>query len=602
MVEDACQLNTRQILAMTDSLDLSAIICAALTAEYGEATAAQIGIFDQFDRADSNLPAAQRKFTRLLANTLTKAREQGKASSARILLVGAQLGFLAEELVAQGFHPELKTNLFPAHQDTAPSGNTGGRNFDCVLFAGTYAYLEQLAIFNRCRELLVPGGELHLFGEYLADDSKIEHSSLANLGSLRQFSARLGFQCQAETDLSASALHSVALFLPLLDRHAAAVCAALSLDAGMLQQARDVLHKMWHELNTGRRVYHLLRWTLSDVSATVKEADQPDEYTQAEFGDIHSFPVAEISQLFEKSFEKSFDTALWNWKYQAGDGKCVVARTSRGGEIVAHYGGAPRNILYFGQPAKAIQVCDVMVLPEKRRQYGKSSLFFKVAATFLEREIGNTVNHLLGFGFPNQSAMNIATRLGLYEKTDDFVEIAFPQATASQTESHHVEFDAADALQLREIERLWAAMAKGFKGGIVGVRDAAYIKYRYADHPGAAKGQYRGLLLHSGDSGELLAFVVLKQHGASQLLMDIVCPTENFPAAISAINQLVRVNYPGHSLLLWLTRGWLGSLPLEGAIVKELNIEIPCNSWNPGPAAADLYGKWWLTAGDMDFM
>ena len=591
---------------MTNPPYLSAIICAALAAEYGEATAAQIGIFDQFDRADSDLPSAQKKFTRLLACSLTSAltskTAQDNASSARILLAGTQLGFVAEELVALGFHPELKTNLFPEQQDTAQSSNSGGRNFDCVLFAGTYAYLEQLAIFNRCRELLVPGGQLHLFGEYLADDSKIEHSSLTNLSSLRQLSARLGFQRKAETDLSASALHSVALVLPLLNKHAAAVCAALSLDAGMLQQARNVLHKMSLELQTGRRVYQLRQWTLADISTTVKEADQSGEYTQAEFGDIHSFPVDEISQLFEKSFEKSFDTALWNWKYQSGDGKCVVARISRGDEIVAHYGGAPRNILYFGQTAKAIQVCDVMVLPEKRRQYGKSSLFFKVAATFLEREIGNTVNHLLGFGFPNQSTMNIATRLGLYEKTDDFVQIAFSQATASQAEPHFVEFDAADALQLQEIDRLWAAMVKGFTGGIVGIRDAAYIKYRYADHPGAAKGQYRGLLLHFGVSGEVLAFVVLKQHGDSQLLLDLICATENFPAAISAVNQLVRVNYPGHSLLLWLTRGWLGSLPLEGAIVKELNIEIPCNSWNPGPAAADLYGKWWLTAGDMDFM
>jgi hypothetical protein len=32
-----------------------------------------------------------------------------------------------------------------------------------------------------------------------------------------------------------------------------------------------------------------------------------------------------------------------------------------------------------------------------------------------------------------------------------------------------------------------------------------------------------------------------------------------------------------------------------------LGIEIPCNSWNPGPPAELLYGKWWLTAGDMDF-
>ncbi|GIT64349.1 MAG: hypothetical protein Ct9H300mP22_7490 [Gammaproteobacteria bacterium] len=58
--------------------------------------------------------------------------------------------------------------------------------------------------------------------------------------------------------------------------------------------------------------------------------------------------------------------------------------------------GIPRHIQYFGEPNTAIQPSDVMVLLDVRRHYGKSSFFFKTAATFLEREIGNTVNHLFG--------------------------------------------------------------------------------------------------------------------------------------------------------------------------------------------------------------
>jgi hypothetical protein len=72
-------------------------------------------------------------------------------------------------------------------------------------------------------------------------------------------------------------------------------------------------------------------------------------------------------------------------------------------------GCAPRKIQYFGESSVAIQVCDVMVLPQVQLFYCRGSLFFKTAATFLEREIGNTVSHLLG----------------LYEKTEDLIELVY---------------------------------------------------------------------------------------------------------------------------------------------------------------------------------
>lgn len=574
---------------MRNATDCTAIICATLEAEYGAQAVAQIGIFDQADHELSHLPAAQQQFTEMLAKSIAAT----SAIGARILLVGTALEPVARELAARAFTPVLITDLF------APDA---AARFDCVVVAGSYSYLDQLAIFSRCRELLVQGGSLFIFGEYLADDSLIEHSWLANLSSQRQLSARLGFQSAKVRDLSADALQSVTHFLPLLDKHTETVCAALSLNSVAWEQARAEFAKMRDELGSGRRVYQLQQWLFPKLIGDEQIENRLGEYAQAEYGDIQSFAVAEIGHLFEQSFAKKFDAELWHWKYQLGGGKCVVARITRGGEIVAHYGGAPRKILYFGEPSMAIQVCDVMVLPEKRRQYGKSSLFFKVAATFLEREIGNTVNHLLGFGFPNQSAMNIATRLGLYEKTDDFVEIIFAAGEAGESRPNYVEFSAADALQLQQVDQLWDAMAQDFSAGIIGTRDAAYIKYRYAEHPGAARGQYRCLLLYTASTHEVLAYVVLKQHGDSQLLMDLICPAERIPSVISAVNQLVKTEYPGLDLRLWLTRGWLGAIPLEAAIVKELNIEIPCNSWNPGPASARLYGKWWLTAGDMDFM
>lgn len=569
---------------------LNDIICATLEAEFRVANYARIGMFDQAKLHPIDLPTAQQRFSEMLAQTVAAAN----AETARILLAGAVLEPVAQALTLQGFSIVWQPELFTQEQEVLTS-------FDCVVVAGTYRYLDQLPIFSRCRELLGEGGALFVFGEYLADDSVIEYSSLANLSSQRQLAERLGFRSENLWDHTANALQSVTQILPLLQQHAEQVRDTLSLSPATWSANLAVLATMQRELESGRRVYQLQQWSTLKEAAGMGKEDRLGEYAKAEYGDIHSFAVTEIQQLFERSFGKSFDAALWHWKYQLGDGKCIVARITRGGEIVAHYGGAPRKILFFGNPSMAIQVCDVMVLPEKRRQYGKSSLFFKVAATFLEREIGNTVNHLLGFGFPNQSAMNIATRLGLYEKTDDFVEIQFPASGATPGLPEYVGFNPDYVDHWQQIDRLWEAMSRCFAEGIVGVRDSQYIKYRYFDHPGATRGQYRCLFLTVADM-QAPAFVVLKQHGNCELLMDMLCPVERIPEVIRALQQLVRADQPDRLLCLWLTRGWLAAIPLEGAIVKELNIEIPCNSWNPGPAAAQLYGKWWLTAGDMDFM
>ena len=247
---------------------------------------------------------------------------------------------------------------------------------------------------------------------------------------------------------------------------------------------------------------------------------------------------------------------------------------------------------------KAIQVCDVMVLPEVRLQYGKNSLFFKTAATFLEREIGNTVGHLLGFGFPNKKAMNIALRLGLYEKTDDFLEFIFPIAdTKSSVEYKLLDIDPKNPAHQSAVDRLWDSMSPAFENGIIGVRNWEYVKYRYFDHPRGISGEFKRLLL-SDAHGDICAAFFLKEHDQCNLIMDIICPFKDITQYILKLSLLLNEV----RLKIWITKGWSKTLEVAGIIENDLGIEIPSNYWNPGPSSEILYGAWWLTAGDMDFM
>ncbi len=513
------------------------------------------------------------------------ADEQGP-----VLLVGPSMAHLQNRLGQSACMVESQADFSSALSAMSETGE----KYQLIVVEGSVRFADQLHLLTAARASLQAEGMLLLCGEYLDDDSAIKRSPLANLSSLRQLSERLGFQLDSEEQLSSSALQSLRKFIALVaeSRNRLLECKIFSL--GQLDDLEAELENMAEEFTVGRRSFNIFLFS--------KLADPPGEYAHAEYNDIHSFLPEEIKDLFEASFGVDFDPELWHWKYSLGHGTCVVARERPGKAIVSHYGGAPRKIDYFGASQMAIQPCDVMVLPEVRRQYGKNSLFFKTAATFLEREIGNTVDHLLGFGFPNQKAMNIALRLGLYEKTDDFIEIIYPANTSVSSEAKLVEADIDSEEHQQQIDRLWHAMRGGFSDGIIGVRDADYMRYRYFDHPFARRGQYQRLFLIPEGVAEPAAMAVLKEHDQHLLLMDLVCPLAYMPDALALLSAHSNSETLQKPLKLWLTRGWQGSVETDGCTVNELGIEIPCNSWNPGPSSTVLYGAWWLTAGDMDFM
>jgi len=584
------------------------LLSRILELELGESRLQYYGLFEGSNRVSQNTAAelldGQQRFTHSLDELVGK-----NDANAVVLLVGDTLLHLAKSMAETG-KPVYwfgSKSLMNSDIDALVSFQYAGEDFlastnpaaaDVLIHAGSIRYLDQMALLSKSRSLLGDSGQLILFSEFLVDDSCIEYSALPNLTSFKQLSKRLGFEELESRDLSASASHSLKLLCPLLETHGAALARGAAENSNLLADMHAEFSTMRDEFSTGRRGFYLF--------VLRRESNTAYEWADAEFGDIQSFNPLEVADLFEKSFNVDFDEELWNWKYVQGDGKCVVVRLDKQSDIVAHYGGAPRKIAYFGESSMAIQPCDVMVHPSIRKQYGKGSLFFEVASTFLEREIGNTVNHLLGFGFPNQKTMNISKRLGLYEKTDDFIEIVYPVSQASEDPERHQamisDYDPLDAASRGELDSLWALMKDDYRDGIIGVRDAEYIQHRYMNHPFSKSKQYRCVIIRALSSKKALAFAAVKEHDGSKLLMDLICPVAVMKSVISILNQELIRGEGGAVLRLWVTSSGKDKVLTAGAIVNELGIEIPCNSWNPGPNAAVLYGAWWLTAGDMDFI
>jgi len=584
------------------------LLSTVLDLEFGESRLQHYGLFEDLNGVslgvDTELLDGQLRFVARLAELVEKID-----ANTVVLIVGDTLLQLANSLAETGksIYWIGTRGLLNAEIDTPANFQYAGDDFvsstnpavaDVIIHAGSIRYLDQMALLSKSRDLLGDAGQLILFSEFLIDDSRTEYSALPNISSFKQLSKRLGFEELENRDLSDSASHTLKLVRPLLEAHGATLAQEAAENTNLLADLYAEFALMQDEFSTGRRGFHLF--------VLRRESNPVVEWAGAEFGDIHSFSPLEVAGLFEKSFNVDFDEELWNWKYVQGDGKCVVARLDKQNDIVAHYGGAPRKIAYFGEPSLAIQPCDVMVHPSIRKQYGKGSLFFEVAATFLEREIGNTVSHLLGFGFPNQKTMNISMRLGLYEKTDDFIEIVYPVSQSSEEQEKNqatiTEYDPLDVASREEINSLWAAMKDDYRDGIIGVRDAEYIQHRYVNHPFSKAKQYRCVIVRAESSKQALAFAVMKEHDGGKLLMDLICPVAMMKEVISILKQELNREGGGAVLRLWVTSSGKDKVFTAGAIVNELGIEIPCNSWNPGPSAEVLYGAWWLTAGDMDFI
>lgn len=552
------------------------------------------GVFDTDAELTDGYPAAQQRAQQRLLTLMLPP-------PARVLEIGCGSGTLARDLAAQGYEVTAITEIeeewlcacaLPgqaAHCKCVSLREfADGRLFDIVLLQQSSQYLDPLLLFSRAAALLGEGGQLLLADEFLLDDSRMAPEPRPLLSNFLQLAERCGFRVARQRELGRQVAPGLQLFAALLQRHHAETAASLALGDHELLALEQALQTQAAKFATAR-----LGYTLLDLRRG------PVESMSTEYGSAGTFTLDEVRPLFERSFEVPFSAAVWQWKYGNGRGRAVGARQQ--GQLIAHYGGAPREIRYFGTPSRAVQICDVMVLPEHRSFVSRDTLFFKTAATFLEQQIGNCAEHLLGFGFPNARVLKVACRLGLYDVTDRFIELHYPRECATAADGLQVLPLALASEDARaDVAQCWKRMAESLQNGIVGVRDLDHLQYRYCQHPLWEQGGYESLAVWAEEASAPLAIVVLKKLGQERLLMDIVAAVQDMPAALEAVRRSLAQQQLG--LHARITQAQSAALRLPGTVVHELDIEIPCNVWTRGPTAATLAGAWWLTAGDMDFL
>lgn len=574
---------------------------ALLQWEEGEIQGLHYGLFAQ---ASDPIAQAQLRATEALWTQMPPA--------CRLLEVGVGLGHTLKALVERGYdalgitpEPAQAEVVRRWHGASLPLAVTrledlqlpaGSAPFRAMVLQESAQYIAPLALFEAAQRLLDPeDATLLVMDEFALQRRSDEDIGLHLLPHVKALAARCGWQLEHEADVTPQAAHTITVLQRLTARHRERLQAELGLDAPTLQDLDQALQRYARCYASGVYGYRVLRWTRRATAGL-----HPVALTPARAGAMRG--------LFERVFGRPMGEAEWHWKYGDGRGHGVGLVDGQA-QMQVFYGGLTRPLRLLGRPALGCQVCDVMTAPGSHASLGRQGPMHQAAASFLEQQIGWARPHAVGFGFPTDRALGMAERRGLYERVDEMVQVRWPAlgppdgtwreqtpggaGVAVETIGPHT-WAASPAGPWGPVAAsAWEAMAAALQTSVLGVRDCAWLHYRYGLKPGV---QHH--LLHLPGAG----LAIFRLHESHLEWLDVVAPPSRFADLALALRGWLALAGP-KELRLWVTRSHAALFRRAGdeAVQDDLNLHVPANRWTAGVPPAMLAQRWFLTGGDTDF-
>lgn len=301
----------------------------------------------------------------------------------------------------------------------------------------------------------------------------------------------------------------------------------------------------------------------------------------------------ELISLFQKIFKEKMTEDFWNWKYSKS--KHNLALYNEQNNIVGFYGGMQRELICFGISKNCSQVSDTMITEYARGGIGKKSRLYKLISTFGEDNVGLNKPYFLVYGFPNYRVMKVARLLEVYTQTDKIMECRWP----SKDFKTNSLYNSFSNIEHEEVNSLWEDMKNEFGDRIIGVRDYDYIQYRYINHP-----KYTYNLYSIYDENQKLQSIIIGRKEKNIFrLMDIITLKKHYKKSINtAISIANELNCD--DLVFWVTKSQhdLFKTDHSNATYKDIKISIATYKLLDSCKLEDIKDKWWLTAGDSDFL
>ena len=501
----------------------------AMLLQEGKVTYLHYGLF-QHDKTD--LQTAQQFSTELVISRLPPP-------ACRILEVGLGLGTTFSLLSRLGYDvygitPDAQQialarqylgDQVPISCQRLEEFTADAESFDVMLFQESAQYIEPLVIFNKAVDLLAKSGSLLIIDEFALKrvDENVEGLHLRD--DMIAQARRFGFELVEQLDLSKMAAPTLDYLLCMTAIHRQRLIQDLDLNEALLAQL-DESNRTYHQKYTsGRFGYGLLHF---------RKKTRPKWRLRL----LEQSQVPEMLALFKKTFHHTMTPATWEWKYGSESNREIGIWRNQ--QLIAHYGGISRDILLFGQPQAAAQIGDVMVDISERGILTRQGPFFLMAATFLERFIGYGKPYLVGFGFPNERAMKVAERLGLYAEVGRMTEFSWqplPKLPRWGTRLHLVE-NNDNNWAIKAVNECWLQMASDLRDAVVGVRDWGYVQRRYLNHPSQ---QYQVVVAKSRFGEKIYGTLVMRHDKDGCEIVDIIAPLVEIPLLVTHARRLAGI-------------------------------------------------------------
>lgn len=549
--------------------------------------------FGLFNGAEASVSEAQRYASQLLLEHLP-------SPPCRVLEVGIGLATTLVELRQRGYEavgiaPDVAQissaklrfgDNLPVTCARLEDFSAPAESFDVMLFQQSAQYISPLDIFSKSAEILAAGGELLILDEFALDRTEPGKEKLHLLKHFIALAGRFGFEVVEQLDLNSMAAPTLDYWLAGMEKHRTRLAQDLGLSPSLLDELNLSNQADREKYVAGRYGYALLR---------LRKSATPPRWR---LGEITQANHEQMLTLFKICFGHEMSPAHWHWKYAEGRGQATGVWQDK--ELIAHYGGTTRDILFFGQPQKGLFPCDVMVKHEGRGSLSRKGPFFLATATFLERYQGYGNKHTVALGFPSERHNAVARRLGFYynDEVDHIVEIRWmpkPCRPRVWTELRKLERD--DGYSKEVVNQVWQEMSEDFTAGLIGVRDWNYLKHRYFDHPDK---HYEVCLVRNRISKRPYGVIVYRRHERDCELLDVIAPLEEIRPLIDQARKTAGC-LGADRLYCWTAAHYSHFFESTGGEARDLGISIPTISWTAGTPLERIRQCCWLMGGDTDF-
>lgn len=304
--------------------------------------------------------------------------------------------------------------------------------------------------------------------------------------------------------------------------------------------------------------------------------------------------------LHRKVFASEVDTRWYDWKYAVGHGCGSGAWAD--GDLVAHCGGIARTLWLAGQPTAGLQIGDVMVEPRWRGILTRRGPFFHASSHFYSTQIGAGQPFALGFGFPGERHLRLATKVGLLRDGGGMQALHWHTQGVDALPRWAWRWEPLDPQSAgfaAAVDHAWSGMRRATAALALGVRDADYVRWRFVERPGR---KHCFFALRRPWSRQPAGIAVLDVASSDAALwLDWIGP----PRLMALASRACRHEAARHGrqrLELWCTDAVAQALAPSGLAhrTEVLRLGIVNTSVLDADTTAGL--RWWLTGGDTDFL